>query len=382
MKANELGHHFFLRKPAKRAKVGCDLYCSRSHFHPNLILYLGLVGHGQITTTGNILCLLAYAMGTLIFTQIFILASIHSAFSAEKVLFGQPSPINAEARQAPAVDAAKEITPKDGRKARVFTFPGASQQQDSRTHQPAYVISSPYESTEDRFGQGSSGLTDENRLLSLLPTFGDNGMQVGLDFKLPFFSIPYAKMFSALAAPSIGGGLGNLFGSNSGYGATPNVAASSLSSNILGPGTSSTVATMAAMAVTAALLYPKVTSLFSVDGKGVFRDGGGADDFFHNVNSVLNQFNIDGESCMKVALCSLGNAKRQHTRRGRDTTSSLSDVVEDVLNLPVVKKFMNKGGLVQARDFGGSGGDCDYFNSQNKCPIGAETFQKMLSSLG
>ncbi|GFT69978.1 uncharacterized protein NPIL_333011 [Nephila pilipes] len=138
------------------------------------------VEHGQnnIDCSGNLHCLPLYTMGTLVFIQIFILAFIHSAFSAEKVLFGQPSPISAEARQSPATDAAKEITPKDGRKARVFTFPGASQQQDSRTHQPAYVISSPYESTEDRFGQGTSGVTDENRLLSLLPTFGDNGMQV------------------------------------------------------------------------------------------------------------------------------------------------------------------------------------------------------------
>ncbi|CAL1263943.1 unnamed protein product [Larinioides sclopetarius] len=306
---------------------------------------------------------------------------IHCSLSAEKVLFGQPAPINAEARQAPAADAAKEITPKDGRKARVFTFPGASQQQDSRTHQPAYVISSPYESTEDRFSTaGSSGLSDENRLLSLLPSFGENGMQVGLDFKLPFFSIPYAKMFNALSAPSLGGGLGSLLGSS--YG-SPSASASSLTSNILGSGSgvSSTVATVAAMAVTAAMLYPKVTGLFSADGN-TFRDGGSADDFFQNVNSVLNQFNIDGEACMKVALCSLGNAKRQHTRRGRDTTSSLADVVEDVLNLPVVKKFMNKGGLVQARDFGGSGGDCEYFNSQNKCPIAAQTFKSMLSKLG
>ncbi|GIX75877.1 hypothetical protein CDAR_480551 [Caerostris darwini] len=316
--------------------------------------------------------------------HILLIALIQCAFSAEKVLFGQPAPIAAEGRQIPASDAAKDITPKDGRKARVFTFPGSTQNQDSRTHQPAYVISSPYESTEDRFGgQGSSALADENRLLSLLPTFGDNGMQVGLDFKLPFFSIPYAKMFSALSAPSIGGGLGSLFGSGAGYG-SPSAATSSLASNLLGSGggASSTVATMAAMAVTAALLYPKVTNLFSLDGKGVFRDGGNPDDFFQNVNSVLNQFNIDGESCMKVALCSLGNAKRQHTRRGRDTTSTLADVVEDVLNLPAVKKLMNKGGLVQARDFGGSGGDCDYFNSQSKCPIAAQTFKNMLSSLG
>ncbi|GBN26086.1 hypothetical protein AVEN_255966-1 [Araneus ventricosus] len=308
---------------------------------------------------------------------------IHSSLSAEKVLFGQPAPITAEARQTPAADAAKEITPKDGRKARVFTFPGATQQQDSRTHQPAYVISSPYESTEDRFSTaGSSGLSDENRLLSLLPSFGENGMQVGLDFKLPFFSIPYAKMFNALSAPSVGGGLGSLFGAGSPYG-SPSAAASSLTSNVLGSGSgiSSTVATVAAMAVTAAMLYPKVTGLFSGDGN-TFRDGGNADDFFQNVNSVLNQFNIDGEACMKVALCSLGNAKRQHTRRGRDTTSTLSDVVEDVLNRPAVKKFMNKGGLVQARDFGGSGGDCEYFNSQNKCPIAAQTFKSMLSKLG
>ncbi|KAF8777472.1 hypothetical protein HNY73_014329 [Argiope bruennichi] len=313
----------------------------------------------------------------------FLSVLIHTSLSAEKVLFGQPAPIAAEGRQAPAEDAAKEITPKNGRKARVFTFPGATQQQDSRTHQPAYVISSPYESTEDRFSTaGSSGLSDENRLLSLLPSFGENGMQVGLDFKLPFFSIPYAKMFSALSAPSLGGGLGNFLGGGSAYGGSPTTAASSLSSNILGSGSgiSSTVATVAAMAVTAAMLYPKVTGLFSADGN-TFRDGGNADDFFQNVNNVLNQFNIDGEACMKVALCSLGNAKRQHTRRGRDTTSSLADVVEDVLNLPAVKKFMNKGGLVQARDFGGSGGDCEYFNSQNKCPIAAQTFKSMLSKL-
>ncbi|GBM44992.1 hypothetical protein AVEN_173997-1, partial [Araneus ventricosus] len=125
--------------------------------------------------------------------------------------------------------------------------------------------------------------------------------------------------------------LGSLFGAGSPYG-SPSAAASSLTSNVLGSGSgiSSTVATVAAMAVTAAMLYPKVTGLFSGDGN-TFRDGGNADDFFQNVNSVLNQFNIDGEACMKVALCSLGNAKRQHTRRGRDTTSTLSDVVEDVL---------------------------------------------------
>ncbi|GIY13635.1 hypothetical protein CEXT_768021 [Caerostris extrusa] len=49
-------------------------------------------------------------------------ALIQCAISAEKVLFGQPAPIAAEGRQIAASDAAKDITPKDGRKARVFTF--------------------------------------------------------------------------------------------------------------------------------------------------------------------------------------------------------------------------------------------------------------------
>ncbi|KFM71909.1 hypothetical protein X975_05172, partial [Stegodyphus mimosarum] len=321
-------------------------------------------------------------MGTIVFIPILLTFLINPAFSApEKVLFGEPTPIGAEARQLPAADAAKDTTPKDGRKGRVFTFP-ASQQQDSRTHQPAYVISSPhYEATEDRFSASASSIADENRLLSLLPTFGSDGMQVGLDFKLPFFSIPYAKMFSALTAPSVGGGL---FGSGSSYGSTGS-GTSSLTSNLLGSGSglSSGMATMAAMAVTAALLYPKVSNIFSLDGKGVFRDGNGADDFFQNMNSVLNQFNIDGEACMKVALCSLGNAKRHHQRtRGRDASTTPADVLEDILNLPAVKSLLLKGGLVQARDFGGTGGDCEYYNSQSKCPIGSETFQKMLSSLG
>lgn len=51
-------------------------------------------------------------------------------------------------------------------------------------------------------------------------------------------------------------------------------------------------------------------------------------------------------------------------------------------SLPYVKNMINKGGLVQARDFGGAGGDCDYFNAQKKCPVAAETFTKALSSLG
>lgn len=51
-------------------------------------------------------------------------------------------------------------------------------------------------------------------------------------------------------------------------------------------------------------------------------------------------------------------------------------------SLPYVKNMINKGGLVQARDFGGAGGDCDYFNAQKKCPVAADTFTKALSSLG
>ncbi|XP_015905595.3 uncharacterized protein [Parasteatoda tepidariorum] len=309
------------------------------------------------------------------------LAVLHTAFSEEKVLFGEPTPIGAEGRQSSSVDAAKEITPKDGRKGRVFTFPGSSQQQDPRTHQPAYVISSPYEETQDRFSQASSAASaiDENRLLSLLPTFGSDGMQVGLDFKLPFFSVPYAKMFSALASPSIGSGL---FGNGLGFGGSPSISTGTIASNLLGTGSGSGLATMAAMAVTAALLYPKVSNIFSLNSN-TFRDGGGADDFFHNVNSVLNQFNIDGESCMKMALCSLGNTKRYQQRTsGRDGTTTPADVVEDIINLPVVKKWLVKGALTQARDFGGSGGDCEYFNEQNKCPVAAATITKMLSSLG
>lgn len=77
-------------------------------------------------------------------------------------------------------------------------------------------------------------------------------------------------MFSALSSPSL---TGSLFGGNSPYGST---AASALSSNLLGSGsglTSSSMATAAALAVTAALLYPKVTGLFT-DGKTLsFRDG-------------------------------------------------------------------------------------------------------------
>lgn len=63
--------------------------------------------------------------------------------------------------------------------------------------------------------------------------------------------------------------------------------------------------------------------------------GAGADDFFHNMNSVLNQFNIDGEACMKMALCSLGNTRRHTRTRARDpsgaSSTTYADVVEDVL---------------------------------------------------
>lgn len=100
-----------------------------------------------------------------------------SAMAAEKVMFGEPSPIAAEGRKQADGDSGKDAKPKvSGRQSRVLVFPGS--QQDSRTHQPAYVVSSPYE-TDERFSQaGSSGLEDENRLLSLLPGFGDSGMQV------------------------------------------------------------------------------------------------------------------------------------------------------------------------------------------------------------
>ncbi|GIY13633.1 hypothetical protein CEXT_768011 [Caerostris extrusa] len=242
--------------------------------------------------------------------------------------------------------------------------------------------------SEDR---GSSALADENRLLSLLPTFGDNGMQVGLDFKLPFFSIPLCQdVLSALSAPSIGGGLGSLFGSGvgAGYG-SPSAATSSLASNLLGSGSgaSSTVATMAAMAVTAALLYPKVTNLFSLDGKGVFRDGKSYSAIIKDNRWQPGRLLPEREQRAEPV---------QHRRRimhesgavlpgKRQTTAHSEGVGTPPLplpTLPAVKKLMNKGGLVQARDFGGSGGDCDYFNSQSKCPIAAQTFKNMLSSLG
>ncbi|KAG8188345.1 hypothetical protein JTE90_026962 [Oedothorax gibbosus] len=345
-------------------------------------LQISLIKMQQVKTMGT----------SILLPIIFAIFAINSVASQEKVLFGQPSSISAEARQSPASDAAKDTVAKDGgsgRKARVFTFPGSSnqQQQDPRTHQPSYVISSPYEAgspyetTEDRFAAAAASQDENNRLLSFLPTFGDNGMQVGLDFKLPFFQIPYAKMFS-------GGGLGGLFTNRYGSSlpaasATSSLGHSALGSSLLGS-SSSSLATMAAMAATAAMLYPKVSNMFSLDGKGVFRDGGSTDDFLHNMNSVLGQFNIDGESCLKVALCSLGNAKqRQHTRgRNAQGTSTPADVVDNILNLPQVKKFMSKGSLTQARDFGGSGGDCDYFNDNSKCPVSAQTFQNMFSSLG
>lgn len=97
---------------------------------------------------------------------------------------------------------------------------------------------------------------------------------MGLDFKLPFFSIPYGKMLSAFSSPSIGGSLfgGNSpFGSSvgaSGFGSSP---ASGLTSNLLGSG--SGLATAAALAVTAGLLYPKVTGLFTGQKDLSFRDG-------------------------------------------------------------------------------------------------------------
>lgn len=103
------------------------------------------------------------------------------AMGAEKVLFGEPAPIAAEGRQTPDADAAKDIKEKNGRQSRVFVFPGSKP--DSRTHQPAYVVS-PYE-TDERYSQAAaaaaaaaSNIEDENRLLSLLPSFGGNGMQV------------------------------------------------------------------------------------------------------------------------------------------------------------------------------------------------------------
>ncbi|XP_054724918.1 uncharacterized protein LOC129235233 [Uloborus diversus] len=303
-------------------------------------------------------------MGTSVYIPFLLALLVLVQAAPEKVMFGEPAPIAAEGRQDP--EAATETTAKSSRKARVFTFPGSSQ--DSRTHQPLYVI--PH--TEDRFASAASGggEDDENRLLSLLPTFGNDGMQVGLDFKLPFFSIPYGKMFSALSSPS------SFFPGQSGL-------QSFGSTNLLGSGNSG-LATAAAMAVTAALLYPKVSGMLGLGGKGVFRDGQGSDDFLHNMNSVLSQFNIDGEACMKVALCSLGNARRSKPR-GRDSsrgTTTPADVVEDILNLPSVKGMLNKGGLVQARDFGGSGGDCGYFDGQGKCPVAAKTFTDFLAKLG
>lgn len=114
----------------------------------------------------------AYKFALILFSVL-----ICSTLAAEKVLFGEPAPISAEGRQTVDSDAAKDVKPKSGRQSRVFTFPG-SQQQDSRTHQPAYVISSPFE-TDERFSHAAtSGEQDENRLLSLLPSFGENGMQV------------------------------------------------------------------------------------------------------------------------------------------------------------------------------------------------------------
>lgn len=127
-------------------------------------------------------------MGTLMYLPVLLAALVCSGMAAEKVLFGEPAPISAEGRQATAdADSARDTKAKNGgRQARVFVFPDSKpgSQQDSRTHQPAYVISSPYE-TNERYSPSAAAAVaaaeaadNENRLLSFLPSFGNDGMQV------------------------------------------------------------------------------------------------------------------------------------------------------------------------------------------------------------
>ncbi|XP_023214721.1 uncharacterized protein LOC111617669 [Centruroides sculpturatus] len=249
-----------------------------------------------------------------------------------------------------------EVVNKTEKRARQFTFPDDSTSQGTFIHNgQEYEIQ-----TSQVTGRYPDALTESgNRRLSILPLL--KGMQVGLDFRMPFFNIPFGNLLS-LTRPS------------------------DSSSNLLGFGLDRrALSSLAAIIVTSLLFFPKVLGAigFGSENKELFRENGQTDDYLvKNVNKVLSDFNIDGDSCIQTALCTIGTAQRQRQKTRSTGTTTHIDVIETLLNLSSVKDTLNKTGWRQAREYGFNDGDCDTYNPYNKCPLKATDWSHLLTNVG
>jgi len=250
-------------------------------------------------------------------------------------------------------------TAEEARLNRGIAFPAADPNQSTRFRAPAYKPVGADSRTEFHV---VNPVGHDRQLGSFLDSLGDMSFDLGM--RMPVYKLQMKSILSGVFGenfPSLSSSTSSLFKLNMG-----------------------TVAALGGLAVLGTLFYPQIFSSLGLVPSTSFRNNGGdvtIDDIATNVNKILGQYNIDTNSCLNMAMCSLGRSAASKPEGRSNAALSPLDIIDTVLNFgPVKTNFLSKT-IRQARDFGSKGGDCEQFNKDKKCPVSANNFRSMLSTL-
>lgn len=129
-------------------------------------------------------------------------------------------------------------------------------------------------------------------------------------------------------------------------------------------------------------LFPSLRSAsFPVNYKSqlqrIGRLGRSVEEIAVTVNKAIDSYaRSEPDTCMMMALCTLGNAK-QVSRKSRTI-----DTINTFLNFPGLDEFiLSNKKWRDSHAYGRDGGDCEAINMNQKCPFNYDTWKLLLSSL-